>query len=193
MTIRRGVTEGSVWAPKGLCGRNQGAFLVVICPKAKSQPEAGRDQPQTVSRSLLCMGRACFSSRPVKWIPRPRLRGAGRHRRRGKDDEWASLQSLKVPRGRRELETEPRRAGQVGGTRARNRSRATRPACGRGPWMEASVTQGIGEQPDQQDDRGRWTGSLGHSGHQPPAPRPKTRPMGLGQGRCWPLAGMRLW
>lgn len=67
------------------------------------------------------------------------MRGAGRHRGRGKEDEGASLESLKVPRGLRELETEPGTAGQVGGSRARRRSRATRPACGRGLQMEASV------------------------------------------------------
>lgn len=84
----------------------------------------------------------CFSSRLVKWTSEPSMRGAGRHKRRGKEDEWASLQSLKVPRGQRELETKPGRADQVGRSRARSRSRATRPACGRGWRMEASTTQG---------------------------------------------------
>lgn len=90
----------------------------------------------------------CFSSRPVKWIPGPLLREAERHRGRGKEDERDSRGSLKVPSGRRELKTEPGRAGQVGGSRARRRSRATRSACGRGLRMAASVTRGSREQPD---------------------------------------------
>lgn len=38
-----------------------------------------------------------------------------------------------------------------------------------------------GEQPNEQDDRGRWTGSLGCSGYQPCAPAP-SQAAGLGAG-----------
>lgn len=49
--------------------------------------------------------------------------------------------------GTKGAETEPGGAGQVGGTRAGLRARATRPACGRGRRMEASTTGRAREQP----------------------------------------------
>lgn len=100
--------------------------------------------------------------------------GSGRHRGRREKDEGASLWSLKVPRGQREQETEPGRAGQVG--EAGHGSKATRPMCGRGWWMEASAMEPAGSSPMNRmtgaDGQAAWA-ALGTS----PAPGP--------QSGCW--------
>lgn len=82
-------------------------------------------------------------------------------------------------------------AGQARLAEAGRGSKATRPACGRGWWMEASATEPAGSSPMNRmtgaDGRAAWA-ALGTS----PAPRPPVRLLGWGQGCCWPLAGVRL-
>lgn len=182
MTARRGAIRGCVWAPKGFCGRDQAcAFPARLSSKQGPGPRlAGTGPRQLPGASYTWAEPLVFIKTSYKWIPGLRLRGAGRHRSRRKKDEGASLGSLKVPKGQREWDTEPGGVGQVGGSRAGRRSRATRPACGRGPRMDASTTQGSGEQPD-------YNRMVGQMDGQPrllwaPAPCPPVSSLASGLG-----------
>lgn len=63
---------------------------------------------------------------------------------------------------------------------------------GVGGWRQARP-EGAGNSLINRMIGGRWTGSQGCSGHQPPVPRPPARPVVWGQGHHWPLVGVRLW